>query len=129
MFKRLSRFVALLLVSILTIQTTIFNFSTVLAQSQDTAISDPELLDEQIEIQKNRYVNYITNADGSITAEINFSPIRYEDENGNWQYIDNTIIPNDNLSEREAGLLYTNKSCEVDVCFANSASNLSLIHM
>ncbi|MFR9208229.1 MAG: hypothetical protein ACLVKR_07910, partial [Lachnospiraceae bacterium] len=90
MFKRLSRFVALLLVSILTIQTTIFNFSTVLAQSQDIAISDPELLDEQIEIQKNRYVNYITNADGSITAEINFSPIRYEDENGNWQYIDNT---------------------------------------
>ena len=126
MFKRLSRFVALFLVSILTIQTTIFNFSTVLAQSQDTAISDPELSDEQIEIQKNRYVNYITNADGSITAEINFSPIRYEDENGNWQYIDNTIIPNDNLSEREAGLLYTNKSCEVDVCFANSASNNTL---
>ena len=126
MFKRLSRFIALLLVSILTIQTTIFNFSTVLAQSQDIAISDPELLDEQIEIQKNRYVNYITNADGSITAEINFSPIRYEDENGNWQYIDNTIIPNDNLSERESGLLYTNKSCEVDVCFANSASNSTL---
>ena len=108
---------------ILVLQVWLASSPPALAEGADESPPSDELSEEQLDEYVNRFVDISENADGTSTAVFNFAPIRYRDDDGSWQDIDNTIMPNADFSDRQNGLLYTNSSAEVDVNLASDPSN------
>ena len=122
MKKNFSKLFSLLLSFILAFQVWLGAYPPVLAEGAGESPPSDELSEEQLDEYVNRFVDISENADGTSTAVFNFAPIRYRDDDGSWQDIDNTIMPNADLSDRQNGFLYTNSSAEVDVNLAADSS-------
>ena len=98
MKKRLLQMISMLLVL-----TTVWNIPSItlaeaLQQAKlEEAANQPILLEEQ----STEYETYYQNADGSYTYQVNSAPVRYMDEEGEWQDIKSDIVPIDKSAESE----------------------------
>ena len=98
MKKRLFQMISMLLVLTTVWSIPSITLAEALHQAKlEEAANQPILLEEQ----STEYETYYQNADGSYTYQVNSAPVRYKDEEGEWQDIKSDIVPIDKSAESE----------------------------
>ena len=131
MKKRLVRGTSMLLVltMILSIPSSTLAESIQQGRLEETA-NQPILLEDQ----STEYETYYQNPDGSFTYEANSAPVRYKDENGQWQDIQNDIIPIDRSEDsqdafRQQPYQYRTRASKNWVLFSEDLNAESIIKL
>lgn len=87
--------------------------------SLEQYLSDEELLSlKLLPYEEEKFIDCQDNNDGSKTVKLYSEPIKFQNGNGEWEYIDNSIVATN--SKQESKYQYTNKASDVEVLISDN---------
>jgi RHS repeat-associated protein len=95
---------------------------------KDGYLTDDGLLNlGTLPYEEEKFTEVIKNVDGTNSLKLFSSPIKYKDENGNWQPIDNSIKPAD--ANKDGQHAYKNSASDVNLLFSDNLDQKDAIRM
>ena len=94
-------------------------------------LSDEGLLSlSPLPYDEEKYIDVEENEDGTKTLKLYNDPIKFENDKGEYELIDNSIVATDSVSAREAsGHEYTNEASDIEVLMADNLDQSNAIEM
>ena len=108
-----------------------YNYTIESLMDENGFLSDEGLLSlSPLPYDEEKYIDVEENKDGTKTLKLYNDPIKFENEKGEYQLIDNSIVATDlTIAKTHSEHEYTNKASDVEVLMADNLDQSSAIEM